>query len=128
MVMKEIWQPIKKYCDYYVSNCGRVYDTQKRAFTPIKHGFVYVSVIRHGKRTHQMLSIKRLLLEYFNIDTYTNKPKSITFKGHKSPKHKGHPVDNIFYNIMAELEGEYGNICNVPESDNRFQMLRTYFN
>lgn len=126
--MEELWQPIKHYSDYYISNCGRVYDTNKKVFTPIKHDFVYVSALCKGKRKHAMLSVKRMLLEYFNIDTYTNKPHKVAFKGPKRAKKKGHPVDSMFYDVMEELEGEYGSICNVPENDQLFQVLRTYFN
>ena len=131
--LEEIWKPIKKYKEYYISNYGRVYNVTKQKFVPVKNNFVYVSKInKKGKRQHATLSVKRMLFEYFNINEYKNKPKKIIFLSNyqvKSQKRiKGKPIDNNFYNTMEKLENEYGGIAQIPDNDERLKTLWSYFN
>lgn len=72
-----------------------------------------------------------MLWEYFNIDTYTNKPK-ILFYANKKLKHKkikkGKPIDDNFYNVMEKLENEYGCLDKIPSDNECLQTLWSYFN
>lgn len=131
--LEEIWKPIKKYNEYYISNYGRVYNITKQEFVPVKNNFIYVSKVKKGKRHHATLSVKRLLFEYFNINEYAKKPKKITFLSNyyvkKNQKRaKGKPIDINFYNTIEELENEYGCIEQIPNDDERLKTLWSYFN